>query len=355
MFHHLGRMVKCALVPCLVFLWYFGWTVSVASAQNNAVPNTTTLNTTTSEEKVAPVPKPTIANVSYGTDVRHVLDFYQAESAEPTPLVFYIHGGGWTGGDKRKVLRPKNGLKKFLAAGISVVAINYRYTTMAQAAGVEPPVKWPLEDAARALQFVRTRAHVWNFDPQRIGGAGVSAGGASALWLCCHDDLAQPQSEDLLLRQSTRLFCAAPVAAQTCFDPQLLRAWLPNMNYGGHAFGFRKPGQARAKEFQAFYEARAEVMPWVRRYSAYHLVTPDDPPIFLQYGRKGEQPLVVGQPTADPEHSAVLGVQLAEKLTEAGVENYLAYPGGPKTPWPNAVAFLIAHLKGHGLKESKAP
>ena len=53
-------------------------------------------------------------------------------------------------------------------------------------------------------------------------------------------DLAQPQSKDLLLRQSTRLFCAAPVAAQTCFDPQLLRAWLPNINYGGHAFGFRK-------------------------------------------------------------------------------------------------------------------
>ena len=39
-------------------------------------------------------PKPTIANVPYGDDPSQVLDFYKCESAAPTPLVFYIHGGG---------------------------------------------------------------------------------------------------------------------------------------------------------------------------------------------------------------------------------------------------------------------
>ena len=39
-----------------------------------------------------------------------------------------------------------------LAAGISVAAINYRYTSQAAADEIEPPVKAPLYDAARALQ-----------------------------------------------------------------------------------------------------------------------------------------------------------------------------------------------------------
>ena len=55
-------------------------------------------------KKTAPVPqpKPTAANVPYGKHERQVLDFWQAESASPTPLLFYIHGGGWQAGDKNR-------------------------------------------------------------------------------------------------------------------------------------------------------------------------------------------------------------------------------------------------------------
>ena len=50
----------------------------------------------------APAPKraPTVANVPYGEHERQVLDFYKADSSKPTPLLFFIHGGGWMGGDK---------------------------------------------------------------------------------------------------------------------------------------------------------------------------------------------------------------------------------------------------------------
>ena len=41
-------------------------------------------------------------------------------------------------------------LERYLAGGISVVSINYRYSWQAQLAGVMPPVAWPLADAARA-------------------------------------------------------------------------------------------------------------------------------------------------------------------------------------------------------------
>jgi acetyl esterase/lipase len=99
-----------------------------------------------------------LIGVPYGTHPRQVLDFYQAKSDKPTPLVFYIHGGGWQGGDK------KTNPQAFLDKGISVVAINYRYIKNAVEDKVEPPVKAPLEDAARALQFVRSKAAEWNID-----------------------------------------------------------------------------------------------------------------------------------------------------------------------------------------------
>ena len=107
-----------------------------------------------------------LMNVAYGDHPRQVLDFYQAESDKPTPVVFYIHGGGWRGGDK------KTNPKAFLDNGISVVAINYRYVQNGVEENVEPPVKAPLEDAARALQFVRSKADEWNLDKTRIGLRG---------------------------------------------------------------------------------------------------------------------------------------------------------------------------------------
>ena len=48
-------------------------------------------------------PAPTHTDVRYGEHERNVLDLYLTPSADPTPLVIYIHGGGFRGGDKRSV------------------------------------------------------------------------------------------------------------------------------------------------------------------------------------------------------------------------------------------------------------
>src|SRR5262249_55253486 len=78
----------------------------------------------------APPSRPrTYANVPYGAHPREVLDFYKAESAEPTPLVVYIHGGGWNAGDKGRVAVVD--VKRLLKEGISVAAINYRLVPQA--------------------------------------------------------------------------------------------------------------------------------------------------------------------------------------------------------------------------------
>ena len=129
------------------------------------------------------VPKPTVSNIPYGSHKRQVLDFWKAPSAsadKPAPLVFYIHGGSWKTGSK-EIINGCVDVNALLNAGISVAAINYRYVTQAEAAGVVPPVKAPLEDAARALQFVRSKAEEWHIDKTRIGATGASAGGCSSL------------------------------------------------------------------------------------------------------------------------------------------------------------------------------
>jgi acetyl esterase/lipase len=289
-----------------------------------------------------PIP-PTFGNVPYGDHPRQVLDFYKADTPGPAPLVVFIHGGGWTNGDKYGL--GAGMVKALLAEGISVAAINYRFVTQAQEAGVKPPVKWPLEDAARAVQFLRSKAGEWNIDKARVGATGGSAGACSSLWLALHDDMARPDDADPVARESTRLACAAVNGAQTSLDPRQLREWMPNMRYGGHAFGFRKPGQPGEAEFQAFYDHRDEVLPWIKEYSPYEHAGPRDPPIFLDYPTQ-EGPADVGTPQRDPTHSAIQGLKLREKLQEAGVECHLAYPGHEDPEYGDCTAFLIAKLKG---------
>ena len=103
------------------------------------------------------VPKPTQSEVRYGKHERNVLDFWRAKSKKPAPVAFIIHGGGWKGGSKERLSRFADA-NALLKAGISVVAINYRYVTDDES----PPVKAPLHDAARALQFIRSKAKEWN-------------------------------------------------------------------------------------------------------------------------------------------------------------------------------------------------
>ncbi len=268
-----------------------------------------------------------LSDVAYGSHPRQVLDFYPAKSDQPTPVVFYIHGGGWQGGDK------KTNPKAFLDKGISVVAINYRYVRNGVEDKVEPPVKAPLQDAARALQFVRSKAADWNLDKKRIGATGGSAGACSSLWLAFHADMADPKSDDPIARESTRLYCAAVNGAQVSLDPKELREWMPNYGYGAHAFGL--------PSFQRLIDDREKVLPWIKEYSPIEHVSQDDPPIGLFYG--GEVP-VIGASPKDPTHSGIMGVKLKERLDTVHVDVVLVHPGQPQPLYKNSTEYLIDRL-----------
>ena len=231
MFKSIAR-IALTLVVLLSSVAYAAEKPTKASSKNN----TSRASRRPAKKAEPAVPKPTLAEVRYGEHERHVLDFWKADSPTPTPLVFVIHGGGWKGGSKERVGRFVD-VEQLLAAGISVVAPNYRLVSHATADGIQPPVKAPLHDAARALQFVRSKAADWNIDKTRIGAAGGSAGACSSLWLAYHDDLADPTSSDPIARESTRLQYAAVIGPQTTLDPKQMKEWTPNSKYGGHAFG----------------------------------------------------------------------------------------------------------------------
>ncbi|MFM9009416.1 MAG: right-handed parallel beta-helix repeat-containing protein [Planctomycetota bacterium] len=288
--------------------------------------------------------RPSHADVPYGTvSQRQRLDLWQARSPEPTPLVLLIHGGGWRRGDKSdfgfEEIRP------FLDAGISVATLNYRFIDQCMDQGVKPPVRGCLMDAARALQTLRARAAEWNIDPARIGASGESAGGCTSLWLALHDDLADPGSVDPMDRQSTRLACAAGKGAQTSLDPRELREWIPNAEYGGHAFGFTAPGRDRPGEFELLAANREHLLPLIREHSPIHHVSSDDPPVFLDYPKQNTSP-VPGTPQTDPTHTAIYGLELADRLRGQGVEAVVTWPGHGDPAYASTTAFLIEKLAG---------
>lgn len=302
----------------------------------------------TQAKKAPERPKPTVADYAYGTDSpRQTLDFWQAKSDGPTPVVLLIHGGGWMGGDKSGY--GKNMIQPFLEEGISVAAINYRFILQAMEQKVEPPVKACLHDAARALQTIRSKAKEWNVDPERVGATGGSAGACTSLWLALHDDLAQNDAEDPIARQSTRLTCAAVLGAQTSLDAKELREWIPNAIYAGHAFGFAQKGRPRAEEFELLLAKRDSVLPWIKEYSPIELVSKDDPPVFLDYPNQ-KTPPVLGQAEPDPTHSAIYGIKLKERMDATGVECVLSYPGHADEQYGTVTGFLISKLRAAGSK-----
>lgn len=103
-----------------------------------------------------------------GSDAKfNSLDLYLPTDKNNVPLLFYVHGGGWTGGDKAL---DTNFLNLFGRLGIGVATVNYR---------VSPAVKHPthIQDVARAFAWIYKNAAQNKIDRDRIVIMGSSAGG----------------------------------------------------------------------------------------------------------------------------------------------------------------------------------
>jgi acetyl esterase/lipase len=113
------------------------------------------------------VSKPTVADAVYGGDPLERLDVYQPVDAKSAPIVLFVHGGGWSGGDKMEFGWVGEQLAR---EGILVAVVNYR---------LSPAVQHPahVQDVAKAIAWMERNAAAYGGDPRRLTVVGHSAGG----------------------------------------------------------------------------------------------------------------------------------------------------------------------------------
>ena len=294
---------------------------------------------TTARATSEALPAPTHADVDYGSHPRNVLDIWLAPSDNPTPLLVNIHGGGFRGGDKRNF--SANLIEIMHEHGISVASINYRFKENGRGRfeGETPLYPAILHDGARALQFLRYHAARFHLDKTRFAATGGSAGGQMLMWLGFHPDLAQPDHEDPVLRESSRLQALAPRGGQTSVHFPTLLEWfgVESLNLSKQEGVVQSSSELRQpteNELALSLEA-SPITHWTR----------DDPPVYLLYGGPNnpvDETTVFGTWV----HHPVFGNKLQEAMHDQGVECYLQYRNGPPVAeYESQYDFLIQTLK----------
>ena len=135
------------------------------------------------------------------------------------PLVIFIHGGGFTGGDPGIIFKDperRATAKYFLDNGFAFASFGYRL--IAENEPDNEGVIKSLMDAKRALQFVRYYADDLFVDPDQIALTGGSAGGGTSIWLASHSDMADPEANDPILQESTRVKAVFASGSQSTYD-----------------------------------------------------------------------------------------------------------------------------------------
>jgi len=138
------------------------------------VPQLTIAQVDAKVQHVFPHGTPAYTNITYADDTlkNHLLDIYLPRGAKGnSPLVVWIHGGGWINGDKYAGMDyMQNLLRSLLANGYALASINYRYSTEA----VFPA---QIRDCNQALEYLYRHAEKYKLDKKRIALMGFSAGG----------------------------------------------------------------------------------------------------------------------------------------------------------------------------------
>ena len=247
--------------------------------------------------------EPRYRDVSYGPHERNVMDLYLVESDAPAPLYVFVHAGGFIRGDKTRI-HPEL-LEACLEADISVAAINYRLSET-------DPYPAAMRDGVRALQFLRHRAKEWNLDPRRVAAGGGSAGGGIVFWIGFRKYLADPNSDDPVARESTRLTCIASWNTPSSYDPNFIRTIISGPAY-------------TAPELQQFFRVTPDKFESLQAKKIFEEASPinnvskDAPPTFLFYPVPN-LPMTPDLDMMKGIHHPKFGQVLKKKMDKLGVE-----------------------------------
>ena len=228
------------------------------------------------------------------------------ETSAPRPVLFWIHGGGYTGGSGSTALYDGT---RLAADGAVVVTINYRLNVFGflahPALSAESPHgasgNYGLLDMVAALEWVRDNVALFGGDPDRVTIFGESAGGGAVMSV-----MLIPAAEGLFHRaiaQSNWINgwdrpLAAPARGWEAAEAQGLRVAAAL----GTAADARDPlaamRAASAADVLAASNADAG-SPFLRTGNVWApnvdgWVVPDDPLAMYRAGRQHRVPLITG-------------------------------------------------------------
>ena len=224
-------------------------------------------------------------NCPYGEDPKQALDIYLPNEGEgPFPVLFFAHGGGWSGGSKSD-----NQLVPFingLARGYAVIGLGYRLI---------PAIRYPenLFDIKAALRWTAENADSYLLDPDRTALAGSSAG--AHLVMMAAFTKGQPA------------FGGSPGAPECNvravveqFGPTDFARLHPHYDESGYP---RAQSPSDGSALDVLLGVKAELIPnLVRFVNPLDNVHPAIPPVLIQHGRY------------DPIIPYQQGVELYEKI-----------------------------------------
>jgi acetyl esterase/lipase len=262
-------------------------------------------------------------DITYGVadGVALKMDIYYPKVANgAVPAVMYVHGGGWTKGDKRSGAGASE-IPELVSRGYLVAAINYR---------LAPQYKFPaqIEDVKCAVRFLRANAATYGIDPDHIGAWGGSAGGHLVSLLGVTDATAGFEGDGGYADQSSRV-----QAVVDMFGPSDLTVVFQGANTQllGQVFGTTDHNSDIVK--------RASPVTWV---------SSNDPPFLILHGEKDT--------LVPPSQSKIL----YNRLTAAGVPATLtmvknaghgfAPDGGTIDPSRTVITRMVADFFDQYLK-----
>lgn len=281
--------------------------------------------------------------ISYGPYDENLFDIYLAASEEPTPLLIYIHGGGFTGGS-RDTSNFEEVVKSYLVEGVAFASIDYR---LLQDFDTEGVIK-PLLDSTRCLQFLRHHAAELNIDPEKVILMGGSAGAGTALWIAFNDDMADPASEDPVLRQSTRVSAAIAIETQATYD---IGKWstvvFAEYNLDLLELADLLGLSQRLLDFYAITNIEdftsAEILEYRARVDMLDLMDAEDPPFFAENSREADEPpLQVGVAFHHANHA----LALHEQAETVGLDHvaYMPVLGIDDPSGEDSLGFALRHF-----------
>ncbi len=235
------------------------------------------------------------------------------------PVLIFIHGGGWGGGDRYEIQKPviAGVFNRCAQAGIICVSIEYRRTT-AKATAFDSVV-----DCKDALRFLVKHATTYRIDPARMGTMGISAGGHLSLVTALGDPKDFPGDPALAGHDPVSLRCEVAYCPATDFTDRAL------------AERFLAPERA-ALMFGGPAETKTDV---IRLLSPVHLIQKHSTPVYCFHGDK--------DPTLPAENSRRLyakGKAVGADIRYTEVKNGTHSFGPDCTPSIDEIAALAAQF-----------